>query len=74
MDKFDYYISTDKNLIFEEKKLEISNKKIENYINWTNYADLDKSLNNTFNWYKAYLNKANIFELNESIVRKFLGI
>ena len=73
-DKFNYYVSTDKNLIFEETRLQISNKKIENYINWTSDRDLVKTLDNTFNWYKAHLNKDNLYELNKSIVGKFLGI
>lgn len=72
--RFKYHISNQHHHIYEESKLEISNKKIKNYIKWENDLNLNDTLNNTFDWYKAYLNKNNIFELNKNIVNTFLGI
>ena len=71
--KFDYIIS-DKNHIFEEKKLEISNKKIENYINWKVEKNLSHTLKETFDWYNDFLNKENMVEVNNKVIDKCLGI
>lgn len=72
-DQFNFSVSKNENHIFEEQNLQISNNKIQNYIDWENEQDLNKVLKNTFDWYRGYINKENLFELNRKIINQFLG-
>ena len=72
-ENFNFKVSKNKTHIFEEQNLQISNKKIQTYIKWQNHQDLTEVLRNTFDWYKAFINKKQLYDLNTKIINEYLN-
>lgn len=57
----------DINNVYEANVLKLDSTKAKLLLQWKSKWSLDKSIKKTFEWYKAYLNKATKLELRENI-------